>query len=320
MSPHRQPTAPTPRLHFGTPPADAVAALGGLGYGTPALPGLALSPLRSLAAPVAELWFGSGKVQRAAGGGFESGADGELMFASLRLNDVPDMDAAAFEAYRRIGEFLEHHGYPHLLRVWNYFPRIHDGEGDAERYRQFCVGRHRALSHREGFEQRLCAATVIGADGGDFLIYFLAARVPGRAVENPRQVSAYRYPREHGPKSPSFARATLCGSLLLVSGTASIVGHGTRHAGDAGAQMQEVIANLGSLLAHTGRAHFHGRDGWVARALKLYVRAADDAPRALAALQHFAAGRCAIAVLQGDICRRELVVEVEGVFEMPAAG
>ena len=49
----------------------------------------------------------------------------------------------------------------------------------------------------------------------------------GTPVENPRQVSAYRYPREYGPQSPTFARALLPPSPrvpLLLSGTASIDG------------------------------------------------------------------------------------------------
>src|SRR3546814_7354125 len=71
-------------------------------------------------------------------------------------------------------------------------------------------------------------------------VYWLAARTPGTPVENPRQVSAYRYPRQYGPQQPSFARAMLPppGSAmpLLLSGTASVVGHATAHVGELLAQ------------------------------------------------------------------------------------
>ncbi|MFN3368900.1 MAG: hypothetical protein ACK4ZX_05785, partial [Thermus sp.] len=34
---------------------------------------------------------------------------------------------------------------PYLIRVWNYLGAINAGEGDAERYRRFCVGRDAAV-------------------------------------------------------------------------------------------------------------------------------------------------------------------------------
>lgn len=307
------PLAPAPRLFFGPPAAAPVISLGGVQL----TPGQA--PLPVLSAPLCEIWCGSTAPQRAAAPDLDYAADGELLFATLRLPDEADLDTLAYSAYSRIDEFLAAQGYAHLLRIWNYFPNIHAGPGDAERYRQFCVGRYRAMSRRADFEQRLCATTVIGTEGAELLISFLASKTPGVAVENPRQVPAYRYPREHSPKSPSFARATLCGNLLLVSGTASIVGHTTRHAGNAPAQMQEILANLRSLLDHSTHTHFADAGAWQPRALRLYVRDRADAARAEQALQRLAAGHCAIAVLQGDICREELLVEVEGVFEHRAA-
>ena len=92
-----------------------------------------------------------------------------------------------------------------------------------------------------------------GRDGRRVLqVYWLAARVAGTPLENPRQVAAYRYPRQYGPQSPTFARAMLppAGSdmPLLLSGTASVVGHETRHPGDVLAQLDETFANLDSLL------------------------------------------------------------------------
>ena len=86
------------------------------------------------------------------------------------------------------------------------------------------------------FPQTLPAGTAVGTMSGPLKIHFLAARQPGTHVENPRQVSAYEYPRVYGPCSPSFARATLrpsiSGSHLLIAGTASVVGHVSEHIGD----------------------------------------------------------------------------------------
>src|SRR3546814_1451833 len=91
---------------------------------------------------------------------------------------------------------------PHLLRVWNYLDAITFGDGDAERYREFCVGRARGLGDFD--THALPAATAIGRcdDARVVQVYWLAARTPGTPVENPRQVSAYRYPRQYGPQQP----------------------------------------------------------------------------------------------------------------------
>lgn len=312
MNAPQHPAAPAPRLYAGAPSAAPRQILGGVQLTA------GESPLPLLSAPMAELWLSDGVVQRGNADAMPFAADGHFLFASLRLPDADDLDTLAFEAYGRIDRLLAQLGYPNLLRIWNYFPRIHEGPGDAERYRQFCVGRYRAMARRADFEQRLCATTVIGTEGSELVISFLAATAPGIAVENPRQLPAYRYPREHSPKSPSFARATLRENLLLVSGTASIVGHQTQHAGDAGAQMSEILANLDSLLSHARHTHFGGAGRWQPRALRLYVRQRPDAAPAEQALRTLAGAECPIVVLQGDICREELMVEVEGVFEHQA--
>ena len=86
----------------------------------------------------------------------------------------------------------------------------------------------------------------------DWLTKWEAARVPGTPVENPRQVSAYRYPRQYGPQAPSFARAMLPPSQampLLLSGTASVVGHESKHHDCVESQLAETFANFDSLIA-----------------------------------------------------------------------
>ena len=99
-------------------------------------------------------------------------------------------------------------GQPHLIRAWNYLPAINDGSGDRERYRRFCLGRARALEAADVSGQSLCAGTAIGGEEPMLRIYGLFGTRPGVNIENPRQISAYRYPRCYGPRSPSFARAT----------------------------------------------------------------------------------------------------------------
>src|SRR3546814_7777072 len=146
--------------------------------------------------------------------------------------------------------------------MWSFLAQINVGAEDHERYRQVSAGRNRARALRPDFERALPAATAIGMLEPGLVIYFLAGKQPGLPIENPRQVSAFRYPRQYGPKSPSFSRATLIGdganARLLVSGTASVVGHESLHAGDLTAQLDETMANLDAVLASAMQAHFPG--------------------------------------------------------------
>ena len=147
-------------------------------------------------------------------------------------------------------------------------------------------------------------------------MYWLAAKTPGNPLENPRQVQAWRYPRQYGPQAPGFARAMLPASAampLLVSGTAAVVGHASQHGDSLQAQFEEVLANLGSVVerARALRPGVPDRPGNGTR-LKVYVRDADALPAVDALLRQRLPGVPAL-LLHGHVCRRELAVEIDGV-------
>lgn len=281
---------------------------------------VALSPLAG--APfkggAGELWQATGPVTHGRDGGFAWARGADVLFGQVAF-DGPGNGAfadAVQDAYARIVTFCGRQGAPHLLRCWNYFGGIHEGGGDAERYRQFCVGRHRALALFSGFEQRLPAATVIGSREPGARVYFLAAREPGLQVENPRQVPAWRYPRSYSPLPPSFSRALLKrwddgSEHLFVSGTASVVGHESHHPDNTAAQLAETLANLRALLA---AADPDGGGPWRAASLKAYLRRREDLPRVREALALEFGADAPLLVLEGDICRTDLSVEVEGLY------
>ena len=165
-------------------------------------------------------------------------------------------------------------------------------------------------------EREFPAATVIGTHSGDITIYFLAARVPGEPYENPRQISAYRYPEQYGPATPAFSCSMLMRwdgvAHLYISGTASIVGHESRHQQQT-SQLDEIVRNLRALVAQaTTRSgiNFSPEQG---AQLKVYVRDINDVPELRAAL-HAALPATPALFLVGDICRRDLLVEIEAVL------
>ncbi len=266
--------------------------------------------LQRLGGPAAEVWYASGPVRAGQEGLVRYAHDGELLIAVIEEDEraYGGIRSAAETLYAAVRKFQEQCGFPHLLRMWNYLDAINEGDGDAERYRQFCVGR--ALGLGKPNDQRLPAATAIGRQEPthQLQVFWVAARASGTAIENPRQVSAYRYPRAHGPVSPSFSRAMIApDSMVMVSGTASIVGHVSQHEGDGRAQLAETLRNLAAVTSHAG---VRGDTAPRQDLLKVYVRDPTLVPMIAERLRETHPG-AAPMFLAGDICRRELLLEIE---------
>ena len=266
-----------------------------------------------------EVWHANAPVVRGYDDGVRWASDGELMFGAIEVPERDgDVQGAARDAYARLADFTTGSRTARLLRVWNYVDAITFGEGDDERYRAFCVGRAQGLGD---FDVRsLPAATAIGRCDGRRVVqvYWLASTAAGTPVENPRQVSAYHYPRQYGPQAPSFARAMLppAGSAmpLLLSGTAAVVGHASMHDGEVLAQLDETFNNFDALVG-AARAHdptLPPRFGAGTR-LKVYVRDRADLPLVAEALQRRCGDTVPRLLLHAAICRRELAVEIDGV-------
>jgi chorismate lyase/3-hydroxybenzoate synthase len=285
--------------------------------GLPAPPdaGLVLPvPLPQLAGePAAELWHAGAPLRSGASGSLRWAATAALLAGALEApaRDGEALEAAAYFAYRELLAATTSLGYPHLLRLWNVVPAINRLDGDLERYRRFCRGRAEAFEGHHGplFQSRLCASSAVGSAGGELVVWFLSSTERGQPRENPRQVSAYSYPPCYGPRSPSFARAMRCppvaGDGLLLSGTASIVGHRSLHAGDVRRQLAETLDNLERLLPSGAGRRFG--------ALKVYVRRPEDLPEVRAGIAERLGAALPVLYLQADICREELLLEIEGV-------
>lgn len=268
-----------------------------------------------------EHWNIAAPVENGQAGDLRFCQAGELLYIACEQPDDKLADPAGLteSLYSQILALARDRGCPTLLRAWNFMPAINHGDGDKERYRRFCLGRSRALEAAGIRDRELCAGTAIGGDDPHLRIHVLTGRHAGLNIENPRQVSAYRYPRIYGPRSPSFARATAIGqpdgsALLMISGTASVVGHRTLHEGDLTAQTDEIVVNLGTVLQESVRRL--GRRGLASfgphSLLRVYVRHAEHWPQVRERLRQTWPETPVIGV-RGDICRADLLVEIEAV-------
>jgi chorismate lyase / 3-hydroxybenzoate synthase len=251
-------------------------------------------------------------------------------FALLTVckRDATALDSQAFEsctrdAYTAIAARLRDCAARHPVRFWNYIPDIHRpcGEG-LDRYMCFNAGRFAACSDWLGgpdtFHRLLATGSGVGHGGQDLVIHALAAAVPGTAVENPRQIPAYRYSRRFGPRPPCFARATVVreagrGPFLLVGGTASIRGEESVNVSDLRGQTLETFENLASLV----RSACGTDDGLGAfRELRVYHFRETDRPAIAKLVEDAFPALDRVEYLRADLCRPELSVEIEGVAEL----
>ncbi len=225
------------------------------------------------------------------------------------------LQAASAEAYRRIFRLLDEQGMPQLWRVWNYLANINLETQGLERYRQFNIGRQDAfLECHRGATGNVPAACAIGLVGGTLNIAFMAGMTPAVPVENPRQVSAYNYPADYGPRSPTFSRAALVypagQEILFISGTASIVGHQTVHPGDVVGQCLESMANIAAVVDQANRLRRSPDFALNALCYRVYIRHAGDFPKVRDTLRSLI-GEAAVVYVQADICRHDLLLEIE---------
>lgn len=278
------------------------------------------APLLAPEGTVLDAWVGNAGAQARQHGCVRYVTDGHWLHGSAQLDDSQGMQAAAQRAYADLFEVLAAQPCTQLLRVWNYFAGINAQADGTERYRQFNAGRQQAFidAQRSAFDGSP-AACALGTHGGPLVVSFLAGRKPVLAIENPRQVSAYRYPETYGPRAPTFSRAALADvgggrTALFISGTASIVGHASLHLGDVHRQTEESLANIAAV--HQAA---ESRSGLAFAAdeltYTLYLRHAADLPQVREVFER-AVGPTSTAArdaiyLHADVCREELLVEIE---------
>jgi chorismate lyase/3-hydroxybenzoate synthase len=213
------------------------------------------------------------------------------------------------ELARQLGSY-------HFYRIWNFVPEINRDYGELDTYKLFCLGRGEALEAVQ--HTPLPAASAVGTPGGQLVIVVLGGRGDVLPVENPLQIPAYRYPERYGPRSPSFARATrIDGTELYVSGTASIRQSESLHQGDVAAQFALAMENVEVVIRAAG---LHENPDSADHTHRIYVRDPED----WQTLQDHPAvdpGRFStLNVIQAEICRPELLIEVETYLSQRRAG
>jgi hypothetical protein len=259
-------------------------------------------------------------------------SDNAVLISATAANalalDCDAFERATMRIYSAIHEQL---GGFHPVRFWNHLPAIHAVmDAERDRYMVFNAARFRAFENWYGssdaFSHHVATASGVGHAGADLVVHCLAAREPGVAVENPRQVASYRYSRRYGPLPPCFARATTIrpaaypNGLLLVGGTASIRGEDSIHVASLALQLDETFENLATLVnaarpeeqtaADTAGALSHYRH------LRIYYRHERDIAAIADAVRAQFPSLLQADYIPAELCRQELLVEIEGLAHL----
>ncbi len=247
---------------------------------------------------------------------------GNLLYARFESDDSAGLEDTAYNLYLRVFELRDSLN-ANLVRIWNYVPNILDESDNLERYRQFNVGRRKAWDEvgpkNNNNNIVTPSASGIGALGGALKIGVLLSTHKPIHIQNERQTNAYEYSQKYGPKPPTFSRATYVeGVGLFISGTASIVGEDTLHVGNPIEQTQETMNNIETLISLENLSKYNISKEYSLKSItdwRLYIKHIHQAKiiedKFLDIIDKDDVNHI---LLHDDICRKDLLVEIEGVI------
>ena len=221
-----------------------------------------------------------------------------------------------------------------VVRTWLYIGGITEIQNGIERYRELNRARTDVFNTQHakgrmpvGSNDQVCypASTGIGMSSPGLDIGCLALQsdrddVLLLSLENPQQTAAFDYDPSFSVKSPKFSRAmaVMIGNYVTtwISGTASIVNSESIHLGDAAMQTEQTIDNIENLIARENFAR-HGVNGAGAELsdlakVRVYVKHPEDYEACREVCER-RFGSLPTIYAQADVCRSELLVEIEGV-------
>ena len=267
-----------------------------------------------------------------------SSAGRELLAGGLSSYMFPDDTRAAAEAaFDTVIQILEKEkmSADDIVRQWNYIGNILQMKNNLQNYQIFNEVRGEYYQRYRTLK-RYPAATGVGMNHGGVIIditaFQPAASVSLVAVKNPGQINAYEYGQQvlkgfsdkgrSFRNPPQFERGLLITgegrSVLLISGTASITGQETVGTGDVEKQTVVTIDNIskltdpcriGQLIAHPGLP------GKKYGFLRAYIKRQNDFASVRRICEKYFPD-VPVSYIEADICRDDLLVEIEGEAEM----
>lgn len=245
--------------------------------------------------------------------------DGRFLFAGGFHSDIMtfNIQQQSVEIFRLASEVLHREGFPieNIIRQWNYIERITDFDGYDQHYQMFNNVRsnfYKQATWNTGYP----AATGIGTNLGGVLVdidaaVFARPECFTTPIDNKLQVAAHVYSTEvleaaHEEKAtPKFERAKSITfddrKLIYISGTAAIRGEGSLTGVGLERQLHITMENIAQLI-----------DNAQLKMLRVYLKEKSYYKEAYELLENYKLN-IPISYMCADVCRNELLIEIEGI-------
>ncbi len=252
----------------------------------------------------------------------------QILIGTVQSNSEESCKVDSENAFKNLSTIFTKAGFSvnSIVRQWNYLEDIVGFDGEEQRYQEF--NDVRSIYYGDAFlENGYPAATGIGMSYGGVIIEFVAVNsedyVLTKPVDNPGQIAAHVYSdkvlvgQECVLKTtPKFERARFFQyddkKLIFISGTASITGEKTVGVGDPELQTEVTIQNIQRLysrevLQGLSENVLHPKYGHA----RVYVKNREDFKVIKGTFEkHY--GNLPVVYIIADICREDLLVEIEG--------
>ena len=245
----------------------------------------------------------------------------ELLTQGIHFPSSGDIGEQSAKVFGRLRNILESESFAvsDIVRQWNYISHITAVNDGIQNYQLFNDARsdfYAAADWSNGYP----AATGIGCDSGGVMVVAYAVKGfdgANRPIDNPLQIPAHRYSgkvlasgKERVRTTPKFERGRLLGDVVFVSGTAAIKGEDSEFSDDACVQASGAIDVVEHLVAPSNI--MAGCSGFNFEVMRVYVRRPMDLEVVHKVfVSHFK--NIPIHFLIADICRPELLLELEGI-------
>ena len=228
------------------------------------------------------------------------------------------------DIFEGIAKMLASNGFKpsDIYRQWNYIPGITVLNDGSQNYQEFNDARS-IFYGTDNWSNGYPAATGIGTSAGGVVVEICAIKGEQCAnlpIDNPLQIAAHNYSQQvldgkviellSEKTTPKFERARLLGATIFISGTAAIKGESSNYSTDAVEQAAETMEIMDKL---TSKENIPVKnDGSQYGLLRVYVKRESDIPAVCEYMQsHYPAATKHYLV--ADVCRPELLIEIEGV-------
>ena len=267
-------------------------------------------------------------------GKIECGEESLLFIEGIAATDFTNsVKQQSQEVFSRLDAILSAHNFSvsDIVRQWNYIGSIVACREEKQNYQEFNDAR--TIYYSQGqWQNGYPAATGIGASGEGIIVGCIAFKCNDdnrRAIypiDNPLQVAAHVYSKqvlidktEGAMKStPKFERAKLIetqrGACCFVSGTAAIRGEQSAAKLDAKEQAIMTIENIEHLVSPENlQRHFCKPYNLKYAQIQTFIKHAEDFEQVKSVVDK-AYPELTVLYSIADVCRSELLVEIEGIL------